>query len=529
MTIGATLITGRQVYHDMQREVAQAVLSSASEALTIGGEPAGGVSPRAVGRIQSLEKGLQGRLFAFDSICRLRAGTHPFLGESAAFLTNQWPAICRRWNEALEAAPSGSLVKVENGEDADRRGLIIWLRRDPASHLAVGYAIPSATLNQSVFRFIDALLASGALSLLVLGLALALLLRRLLRPVGGLIEAHKRIRSGDFAARADDSMHGEIGELCRHFNAMARSLQEHMQTEQLRQVELDELNQELEKKVRLRTEALANKAAELQEANERLRELDKMKTAFLSSVSHELRTPLTSVLGFARLIEKDFKTHFLPLGKTGQVAGRGERITRNLDIIIGEGKRLTRLINDVLDLAKIESGRMVWNDVPFDVAEMCREVAATFRSRAEDSGLELREELEDGLPTLLADRDRILQILVNLLDNSLKFTHSGHVALRAYRDDDQLIMEVEDTGEGIPEDEAEVIFKTFHQASRRDSYRDKPAGTGLGLSICRQIIEHYGGGISAASKSGAGTTVRLTVPLGRNSQPDGEAPSLPNG
>jgi len=277
--------------------------------------------------------------------------------------------------------------------------------------------------------------------------------------------------------------------------------------------DLADLNRHLEQLVRERTEDLVNKARELEDANQRLRELDEMKSAFLSSVSHELRTPLTSILGFSKLLHKEFGKNFMPLaGDDKKLNSKGERIQENLSIISHEGERLTRLINDVLDLNKIESGRMGWRDELLDMTDTIETaVQAVSGMFAENPDLGLATEVEPGLPTIVADPDRLQQVLINLLNNAAKFTETGTVSVRAFPRFGQVRVEVADTGSGIhPEDQAQ-IFEKFHQ-TRSDTMEDKPKGTGLGLTICREIVEHYGGRIWVESVIDQGSTFIFTIP-----------------
>ena len=277
--------------------------------------------------------------------------------------------------------------------------------------------------------------------------------------------------------------------------------------------DLADLNRHLEQLVRERTEDLVNKARELEDANQRLRELDEMKSAFLSSVSHELRTPLTSILGFSKLLHKDFKKNFMPLAKNDELlVRRGRRIRENLTIISHEGERLTRLINDVLDLNKIESGRMGWRDEPInmgDTIEMAvQAVKGMFSSNAQ---IDLITDVDHDLPMIVADPDRMQQVLINLLNNASKFTDEGSVVVRAFPRFGQVRVEVTDTGSGIATEDQAQIFEKFHQ-TRNDTMEEKPKGTGLGLTICREIVEHYGGRIWVESEIGVGSTFIFTIP-----------------
>jgi len=281
--------------------------------------------------------------------------------------------------------------------------------------------------------------------------------------------------------------------------------------------ELAEMNRRLERLVTERTIDLERKALELELANLRLKELDQLKTAFLSSVSHELRTPLTSVLGFAKLIHRDFCKTFLPNSDMEEKMGKmGDRICTNLDIIIYEGERLTRLVNDFLDLTRIEAGRMSWNDQPVNPSEVLRRAAkAVSGLYAMNPDLELMIEVPDNLPEMTIDPDRMTQVVINLLNNSAKFTQKGHVTLRAEQDatGNTIQFQVEDTGVGIPAKDFDNVFTKFHQVKGQTAQVPGVRGSGLGLSISKQIVEHYGGKIHVESEMGQGSTFFVVLPL----------------
>jgi Na+/proline symporter/nitrogen-specific signal transduction histidine kinase len=239
--------------------------------------------------------------------------------------------------------------------------------------------------------------------------------------------------------------------------------------------------------------------AQLRAANERLKELDRLKDDFVSTVSHELRTPLTSIRAFSQILFNDPDTD-LPRRK------------EFLGIILTESERLTRLIDDVLDLAKLEAGRAKWHVTTLDLRDIVADaVAATgqlFRERA--IALETRIDVEAA--EVAADRDRVMQVLINLLSNAAKFCHagSGRVELALRQTDGFFQIDVADNGPGVPEHEQEYIFEKFRQAG--DTLTAKPQGTGLGLPISRQIVEHFGGRLWLRSTPGAGATFSFTLP-----------------
>jgi PAS domain S-box-containing protein len=279
--------------------------------------------------------------------------------------------------------------------------------------------------------------------------------------------------------------------------------------------ELTYHRQRLEVEVEERTKDLRLQTLELAEANIRLSELDRLKSAFLSTVSHELRTPLTSILGFAKLIGREFSEQFLPLGTGNAVLeSKGRRIAGNLTVVYKEAERLTRLINDVLDLNRIESGNMCWRDSRIAPLTVLRKVAHGIEGL-----LEQRPEIifsfdaPKDVPDLFMDPDQLIQVVSNLLNNAIKFTRSGDVRMEVRQDGDSLLIVVRDAGIGIPKEELESIFDRFHQVGRGDTVVDTTKGTGLGLAICRQIVRHYNGRIWAESELGKGSAFFVRLPL----------------
>jgi signal transduction histidine kinase len=267
---------------------------------------------------------------------------------------------------------------------------------------------------------------------------------------------------------------------------------------------LDEASQ-----VRAYTRELEQKSLELtratndlREANARLRELDRMKDDFISTVTHELRTPLTSIRAFSEMLQEDPKI---------DLAQRA----RFLGIIVSETVRLSRLINQILDLAKLESGRAEWTVAAVDVAEVVREAADSLAALFAEKHVALElDGCESGL-VVAADRDRLMQVMVNLLSNALKFVpaEGGRVKVGAGGTASEVRVSVTDNGPGIQLVDQEVIFDKFRQgAGTTDVLTDKPQGTGLGLPISRQIIEYFNGRLWAESTPGAGACFVFTLP-----------------
>lgn len=277
---------------------------------------------------------------------------------------------------------------------------------------------------------------------------------------------------------------------------------------------LEELNIYQETLIEQRTEELVQRSKDLEMANYELKKLDELKTAVLNTVSHDLRTPLTAVLGFCKIIDRDFKRFFLPLcEETEELKAKGARIRDNLTIIETEGERLTRLINNFLDLSKIESGRISWNDVAVDPARLIDQAIPVLEGYFVQPGVTLTVDIGDNLPKVVVDPDRLFQVLSNLVGNAAKFTREGKVILTAgTTEGGWLMVKISDTGIGIAADEVEYIFDNFYQVQRDNSVYEVARGSGMGLAISQRIIHHYGGQITAKSTFGKGSSFTFTLP-----------------
>jgi PAS domain S-box-containing protein len=246
---------------------------------------------------------------------------------------------------------------------------------------------------------------------------------------------------------------------------------------------------------------LKQAAEELQRAKEAADAASRAKTAFLASMSHEIRTPMHAILGYSQLMLRD--DSISPQAK------------ENLRIVNRSGEHLLALINDVLEMSKIESGRLKLDAAEFDLHELLRDLEAMFRLRTMGKGIDLSVHQDDGMPLrVVADEGKVRQILINLLGNAVKFTAAGHIALRAtvreLPDRPMLAVEVEDTGAGIAESEMGKLFRPFEQTA---SGRQAQSGTGLGLAISMEYARLMGGGISVASELGKGSTFRMEIPI----------------
>jgi signal transduction histidine kinase/DNA-binding response OmpR family regulator len=252
---------------------------------------------------------------------------------------------------------------------------------------------------------------------------------------------------------------------------------------------------------------------ETRQAKATAEEADAAKSSFLSTVSHELRTPLTSVLGFAKIIRRRLEDRLFPLipEDDRKVQQAKQQVIENLDVVVSEGERLTKLIDDVLDLAKIEAGKFTWNMASVSVSDVIERAIAATASLFEAKKLNLVREIEPDMPSVNGDQDRLIQVVINLISNAVKFTDSGSITLSARLNDSEIVVGVTDSGIGIAPGDQAKVFEKFKQVG--DTLTDKPKGTGLGLPICKEIVEYHGGRIWVESAPGKGSTFSFTLPL----------------
>ena len=261
---------------------------------------------------------------------------------------------------------------------------------------------------------------------------------------------------------------------------------------------------------------LAGKAAE--KANE-------AKSAFLSTVSHELRTPLTSVLGFAKIIKKRLEEKIFPALNTSdtKTIKTSEQISDNLKVVISEGERLTHLINDVLDLAKIEAGKMEWNQESVSLPDVIERAIGATTALFENKPVQLVKHIDTTVPNIIGDTDKLIQVIINLFSNAVKFTNEGSITCTLTHNDHEAIVSIADTGIGIAKADYGAVFEQFKQVGG-DTLTDKPKGTGLGLPICKEIVEHHGGHIWLESEPGKGSTFSFSLPLAPSEGDGKESP-----
>jgi signal transduction histidine kinase len=305
----------------------------------------------------------------------------------------------------------------------------------------------------------------------------------------------------DLVHFVEKQLAGVLGAASAHIMVASVVKEEALTLEEVRTM-LDEASQIVVYSHRLehKSQELERASQELREANARLTELDRMKDEFVSTVSHELRTPLTSIRSFTEILHDNPQLSL------------AER-ERFLGIVIKETERLTRLIGQVLDVSRLESGRVEWHESLIDMREVIEDTVASTSQLFRERNVRLERNLPSRVPKVRADLDRIVQVVVNLLSNAVKFIEPerGRVEIAVAEDHGFLRVDVRDNGPGISAEHQGIIFDKFRQAG--DPLTGKPQGSGLGLYISRRIIEHSGGRIWVSSRLGDGACFSFTLPL----------------
>jgi signal transduction histidine kinase len=320
-------------------------------------------------------------------------------------------------------------------------------------------------------------------ALLLVGFTMAVLAslfvgRRVVRPLEALRRGVERIGKGDLSHSLHLNTGDEIEILADEFNEMATHLREAYTG--------------LERKVAERTEALKI-------ANERLEEASQLKSQFLANVNHDLRTPVSAIIGYGRLVLRETEGQIAPLQ------------SENLQDLLNNAERLLNQIDSLLDFAKIEAGKMAVHVEPVKVNEVIQAAISTIEPSLNGGNVRIIREIASDMPALNTDREKLRQIILNLLDNALKFTERGEIKIAASQQNGSFKLAVSDTGIGIPKEELNKIFEEFHRgdSSSTKNYR----GTGLGLAIVKQFANLLGGEVAVESEVGKGSVFTVTLPL----------------
>jgi len=351
--------------------------------------------------------------------------------------------------------------------------------------VVVRVALPYDETRTAINRTRAILLAVGILTVFLSMVALWMVVRYVvIKPLEHLREVSDSVSRGDLQQRAEIHTNDEFEDLASSFNKMLRHLTE-------AQTNLQQANVDLDAKV-----------DELAQLNMRLHEMNRLKGDFLATMSHELRTPLNSIIGFSEVLV--------------DIDSLNDKQKRYAKTIQKSGRQLLDMINDILDLAKLEAGKMDLRLGEFRIETIISVQADMVRALTEEKNIDLQVDIEDDLPVLFQDQAKVQQILTNLLSNAIKFTPEGGRIVVGARGDRRGFVEifVSDTGVGIAEADREVIFEKFRQGTvvSRDNLTREYSGTGLGLSIVKELCKLLGGEVSVDSELGKGSTFRVLIP-----------------
>lgn len=379
----------------------------------------------------------------------------------------------RQGGRADDPGPAPAIGRVFGPDHLDLTRPIV-LDREQVGLISIRVGLER--LRAVLFKYVAVSAAVLVLALLTAWMLLSRLQQTVTAPVTGLVRLMERVsRDKDYSRRAEEKGPEELISLSAGFNEMLAAIQS-------------------------RDRDLERSLAELQKAYGKLKDLDRLKSDFISTVSHEFRTPVTSIKAFAGILS--MKPNLTE-----------ERKKRMLATINDESDRLTRLINDLLDLSRIESGVIQWRDQDTDMNEVVRAVISEILPLAQNKDISIEERTWEGLPLILVDSDRLKQVVVNLMSNAIKFTPvGGRITVETFRRDspEGVAVSITDTGSGILAEDLNRIFEKFHRT--RSALTNAVEGTGIGLTICRSIVEHYGGSIWATSEHEKGSTFTFFLP-----------------
>jgi signal transduction histidine kinase len=372
-------------------------------------------------------------------------------------LEEQWVIYEDLLNNFLDAEPLQQFAQLA---EIDTQSVVFYTY---AERLVVAFEAASNIERQNVQRL---LLSFGAVAQIAV-FAFVVMVALTVRSINRLRDSSQRFADGDLSTRAETNTTNEIAQVGMSFNYMA--------------------------------DQITTRIQEVEEARDQAQRSDQVKSAFLASMSHELRTPLNSIINFSKFVAR---------GVMGDV---NEKQADALNKVVGSGQHLLSLINDVLDMSKIESGSLsLYVENNIDLAELIKIALANVEVLLQDKDITLESDIASNLPLLTGDRKRILQVVLNLLSNACKFTDEGTVKISSQVKGNSVEIKVSDTGTGIAKEDFEAVFQPFQQT---DTGIRQGGGTGLGMPITKNLVEVHGGKIWFESVLGTGTTFYVSLPI----------------